>query len=150
MKCGVGGSQSESESELDPEVDDPDEELRQKRQPPHVELDLDEEPCVEEREDPEVVVRDGDEDEEDELEVEVPLRNDFAARARRRPFRLTVRHTLLTRLRADRLDLPERPPLEAFDLLFLLRRRLRLGCTGVYRGCGVRPSRPPSRTALGS
>lgn len=146
VKCGVGGSQSESESELEPDVDEPDEELRQNRQPPHVELEREEEPCVEDREEPDVVVREDDE-ELDELDEDEPLRCDRAALARRRPLRLTVRQALFTRLLAERLDLPERPVLEAFDLLFRRRLRLRLGWTGVYRGCGVRPSRTASCAA---
>lgn len=130
VKCGVGGSQSESESELEPEVDDPEDELRQNRQPPQVELEWEEDPCVEDRDDPDVVVRDDDE-EDDELEEEEPLRCDRAVRTRRRPFRLTLRQALLTRLLAERLDRIERPVLDAFDLLRLRRLRLRRGWIGV-------------------
>lgn len=123
VKCGVGGSQSESfesEDELD-EEEEPEDELRQNRHPPQVEFDR-LEPAVEESDDPDELLLEDEElllDEEDDDEFDP-----------RRFLRLTFRRADLTLLLADLLLLPVLP-LATDSALFPFRRRL------LFFGAGV-------------
>ena len=140
MKCGVGGSHSESlsESDEDDDEEEPLDELRQKRHPPQVdalERDRDDDPAVDDRDEPDVVSDelelelDDELDDEDEDEL-VP--EAFEPRRLRRPTLRSARRTLC---RAERPDLPERleRPLvtdSARRPCRCLRRRLRLCLLG--------------------